>query len=414
MLRRIYILLFILLGTSAGFAQNLVLNPSFEDVIDCYYNVYVGNIDNPYTNCRHWYDVNERIVRDMTDCEPKIGYNRHVPQNSWGYQYARTGGAYVAMGVNGLNGVSQTQSDYLTSHLKDTLIAGKEYCVSYYVVIPENFNWAFDRGTGMYFSPDSIYYTDWCFYFLTPQVENPIGNYINDTLNWMQIKGSFVASGGEEYIAIGGFVDFFDINSYVIDTSLPTQYLSVGYYIDDVAVYPCDADVYVADGGGDVQLCLGDSVRLGSHELGEYLYWWYDMQGNLIADRTGYITVIPQQTTQYELVVKDFKFEETKDTITVYVEDCFTDEIYVPNIFSPNGDGNNDILFVRSEYIQSLTFKVYNRWGETVFESEDINKGWNGEYKGKRCNAAVFVWYLEAVMTNGQLVKRSGNVSLVR
>jgi len=412
MKRLIFTILFIF-GLSTGFAQNLVLNPSFEDVIDCNYNVYVGRIDNPYTNCRHWYDANDRVIRYMTDCEPKIGYDYHIPKNQWGYQYARTGGAYASIGNNGFNGVGFTQSDYLFTHLKDSLIAGKEYCASFYVVVPENLNKSFDRGTSIYFSSDSVCYTsEWCLYSLTPQI-NPVGNIINDTLNWIKISGSFIATGGEEYIYIGSFVDYFNVNSFAIDTLLPSPN-HFGYYIDDVAVYPCDADVYVADGGGDVQLCLGDSVTLGSHELGEYLYWWYDMQGNLIADSTGYITVMPQQTTQYELVVKDFKFEETRDTITVYVEDCFTDEIYVPNIFSPNGDGNNDVLFVRSKYIESLTFSVYNRWGEMVFEGKDINEGWNGEYKGKRCDPAVFVWYLEAVMTNGSVVGLSGNVTLVR
>jgi gliding motility-associated-like protein len=400
-------------GLGTGFAQNLVLNPSFEDVIDCNNNPYVGRIDNPYTNCRHWYDANDRVTRYMTDCKPQIGWEYNVPLNYWGYQYARTGGAYAALGSNGFNGVGFTQSDYLFTHLKDTLIAGKEYCASFYVVVAENLNKSFDRGTSVYFSHDSVCYTsEWCLYSLTPQI-NPVGNIINDTLNWIKISGSFLATGGEEYIYIGSFVDYFNVNSFAIDPLLPSPN-HFGYYIDDVAVYPCDAPVFVADGGGDVQLCLGDSVVLGSHERDEYLYWWYDMQGNLIADSTGFITVKPQQTTQYELVVKDFKFDETRDTITVYVEDCFTDDIFVPNIFSPNGDGNNDILFVRSEYIQSMKFHIYNRWGEMVFESKDINYGWNGEYKGKACTPAVFVWHLEATMTNGQVVQRSGNVTLVR
>jgi gliding motility-associated-like protein len=413
MKRLIFTILFIF-GLGTGFAQNLVLNPSFEDVIDCNYNTYVHTIHNTYTNCRNWYGVNGRITRFFTDCEPKIAYNYHVPNNNWGYQYARTGGAYLGVGNTGINGVGNSECDYPASHLKDTLIAGKEYCARFFVVVPDNFNKSFDR-VGMYLSKDSIFSSDYlCICSITPQIEELTGNMVDDTLNWIQISGSFIANGGEEYIALGFFLDYYDITTYTIYPSLPSAYKEVGMYLDDIAVYPCDAPVYMADGGGDVQLCLGDSVSLGSHELGEYLYWWYDMQGNLIADSTGYITVTPQQTTQYELVVKDFKFEETRDTITVYVEDCFTDKIYVPNIFSPNGDGNNDILFVRSEYIQSLSFKVYNRWGEMVFEGKDINEGWNGEQKGKRCDPAVFVWYLEAVMTNGSEVQLSGNVTLVR
>jgi gliding motility-associated-like protein len=385
--------------------QNLVPNPSFENHIGCYQSGY-QSISNVY----NWYVPNPSYSSaDYLNACPKPAgiWWYDVPKNNWGYQYPRTGDGYVFIGVNWI------MSEYVSVVLLDSLINGKEYCISYFVVVAETANRAFDK-TGCFFTVDSLgndvnNYDD----LYTPQISNPAWSMISDTLNWIKISGSFIADSTYQCITIGTFVDYSMVNTYVIDTAapFPNQF---GYFVDDVAVYACDAPVYVADGGGDVQLCLGDSVELGSHERDEYLYWWYDMQGNLIADSTGYITVMPQQTTQYELVVKDFKFEETRDTITVYVEDCFTDEIYVPNIFSPNGDGNNDILFVRSEYIQSLTFKVYNRWGETVFEGKDINEGWNGEYKGKQCDPAVFVWYLEAVMTNGSVVRLSGNVTLVR
>jgi gliding motility-associated-like protein len=404
MLRQL-ILLFTLLGISTGFAQNLVPNPSFDNNVQCYWPYY-GTVNNIYD----WYtpNITYSSVDYFNTCPKPVGYEANsAPSNNWGYQYPRTGSGYIYIGVIPI------ASEYISVVLTDSLEIGENYCVSYYVVISEGANKAFDK-TGCFFTVDSLgndvnNYDD----LYTPQISNPSGIMISDTLNWIKVSGSFLADSAYQCITIGTFVDYSMVNTYVIDTSSPS-YNAFGYFVDDVAVYPCDADVYVADGGGDVQLCLGDSVRLGSHELGEYLYWWYDMQGNLIADSTGYITVMPQQTTQYELVVKDFKFEETRDTITVYVEDCFTDKIYVPNIFSPNGDGNNDILFVRSEYIQSLTFKVYNRWGETVFEGKDINEGWNGEQKGKRCDPAVFVWYLEAVMTNGSVVTLSGNVTLVR
>jgi gliding motility-associated-like protein len=393
------------LFTSISFAQNLVPNPSFEKHYTCYQGNY-QHINNVYS----WYTPN--ITYSNADyfstCPKPSGFWAYdAPKSIWGYQYPRTGIGYIGIGV-GIPG-----SEYISIVLKDSFEVGKTYCISYYVVVPEVSNLAFDK-TGCFFTVDSLgndvnNYDD----LYTPQISNPSGNMIGDTLNWIKISGSFTADSAYQCITIGTFTDFSMVNTYVIDTASPSTN-AFGYFVDDVAVYPCDAPVYVADGGGDVQLCLGDSVVLGSHELGEYLYWWYDMQGNLIADSTGYITVTPQQTTQYELVVKDFKFEETRDTITVYVEDCFTDDIFVPNIFSPNGDGNNDILFVRSEYIQSMKFQIYNRWGEMVFESKDINYGWNGEYKGKRCNPSVFVWHLEATMTNGQVVQRSGNVTLVR
>ncbi len=88
--------------------------------------------------------------------------------------------------------------------------------------------------------------------------------------------------------------------------------------------------------------------------------------------------------------------------------------IYVPNIFTPNGDENNDILYVRGQGVNWLKFYVYNRWGEKVFETTELNVGWDGTFRGNRLDNAVFVWYLEAELNNGESVKWKGNVTLSR
>jgi gliding motility-associated-like protein len=403
---RIYIVILLILVIGKGFSQNLLPNSSFE--------TYLYASTRPET-AYPWYDPT-----DISSDYFSEDWNNNIlvspwyglPNNMFGYQYSRTGKAHMHFAIT-LN--NYNLREHIAIELDTSLVGGREYCVSMFLSLT-------DLGSTIAIDEISVLFLNYRFDTIvgnnspligfTPQVTNLGGSVFSDTTNWVNFSGSFIANGDEICMIIGSFYPDSQISYSFVGA--PTSWLAASYFIDDVAVYACDADVYVADGGGDVQLCLGDSVILGSHELGEYLYWWYDMQGNLIADSTGYITVMPQQTTQYELVVKDFKFEETRDTITVYVEDCFTDKIYVPNIFSPNGDGNNDILFVRSEYIESLNFKVYNRWGEMVFEGKEINEGWNGEYKGKRCDPSVFVWYLEAVMTNGSVVKLSGNVTLVR
>jgi gliding motility-associated-like protein len=405
MKRLIFIILFIF-GLGTGFAQNLVPNPSFE--------TYTYASREPET-AFPWYDPTD-ISSDYFNED----WNNNILVSSWyglpnninGYQYSRTGKAHMnfALSINSAN-----LREHIAIELDTNLISGKEYCVSFYLSLTDiSSSIAIDEVSVLFLNYrfDTSVVNNSPLIGFVPQITNFGGTLITDTANWVKYSGSFIANGDEICMIIGSFYPNSQISYSFVGA--PTSWLNASYFIDDVAVYPCDAPVYMADGGGDVQLCLGDSVVLGSHERDEYLYWWYDMQGNLIADSTGYITVIPQQTTQYEIVVKDFKFDETRDTITVYVEDCFTDDIFVPNIFSPNGDGNNDILFVRSEYIQSMKFQIYNRWGEMVFESKDINYGWNGEYNGKRCNPSVFVWHLEATMTNGQVVQRSGNVTLVR
>lgn len=86
----------------------------------------------------------------------------------------------------------------------------------------------------------------------------------------------------------------------------------------------------------------------------------------------------------------------------------------VPNAFSPNGDGQNDVLYVRGQDIKTLSFKVFNRWGELVFETNNINNGWNGYYKGVLQEMEVYVWTLTATFSDGKAAVKSGNVTLLR
>ena len=88
--------------------------------------------------------------------------------------------------------------------------------------------------------------------------------------------------------------------------------------------------------------------------------------------------------------------------------------VYVPNAFTPNGDGNNDVFFVNAKGVGSLSVKIYNRWGNKVFEINEVNDVWDGTYKGKKQNTAVFVYVLEATFLNGKTVTESGNVNLIR
>ncbi len=89
-------------------------------------------------------------------------------------------------------------------------------------------------------------------------------------------------------------------------------------------------------------------------------------------------------------------------------------QIYVANAFTPNGDGNNDIVYVHSESIKSLTFYVYDQWGELLFTSTNITKGWDGYYKGTREPAGVYVYFVKAIMNDGAQLNKKGTITLLR
>ena len=105
-----------------------------------------------------------------------------------------------------------------------------------------------------------------------------------------------------------------------------------------------------------------------------------------------------------------------RDTVTIFTFEIICDEpdIFIPNAFTPNNDGNNDVLFVRTNNLTEIYFTVYDRWGEKMFETRNLNTGWNGNYKGKELDPDVYVYYLEGLCIDGQQYFEKGNVTLIR
>ena len=89
-------------------------------------------------------------------------------------------------------------------------------------------------------------------------------------------------------------------------------------------------------------------------------------------------------------------------------------EVFIPNAFSPDNNGENDFECVIGKCITEMTFVVYNRWGEKVFETTDQDICWDGTYEGKLLNSAEFVYILRATLVSGDEVKRKGTISLIR
>ena len=105
----------------------------------------------------------------------------------------------------------------------------------------------------------------------------------------------------------------------------------------------------------------------------------------------------------------------TTDTYTIMVyRGAASTEIYVPNAFTPNGDGKNDQVHVHSESIQSMAFYIYDQWGELLFTSTNIQNGWDGTYKGAKEPVGVYVYSVQATMIDGRKVTKKGTITLLR
>jgi len=88
---------------------------------------------------------------------------------------------------------------------------------------------------------------------------------------------------------------------------------------------------------------------------------------------------------------------------------------YLPNAFSPNGDGLNDIFFPTPVGIQSTDyFRVFNRYGQMMFETRQWMKGWDGTLKGKPAEAGTYVWMIKGIDKNGSVIEMKGTVILVK
>jgi len=100
--------------------------------------------------------------------------------------------------------------------------------------------------------------------------------------------------------------------------------------------------------------------------------------------------------------------------LKVFEVNCGEPDIFIPTAFSPNSDLTNDILYVRGANIKEVEFQLFNRWGELVFETTEIDKGWNGTFNGKKVDPGVFVYQIKAICFDGQEFIDKGNITLLK
>lgn len=118
-------------------------------------------------------------------------------------------------------------------------------------------------------------------------------------------------------------------------------------------------------------------------------------------------TIIPSTQQVYWVTVVD-SFNCTLTDSTKLIERC-SPKMFIPSGFSPNFDGNNDFLFFSAENVSKINFKVFNRWGEKVFETTDVNAKWDGFYKGYPLPIGMYFWIaaFEGMNLNGLLEKKN-------
>jgi len=175
------------------------------------------------------------------------------------------------------------------------------------------------------------------------------------------------------------------------------------------------------EGNADPEMIfIGESSTLTVTGCEDCTYEWMDAPNGTIDTDGATATVVPDEPgdLEYEVDVSRNGCTQTV-IITLRVEDplCDATRIYLPNAFTPNGDNNNDELYVRSNFSDLITefrFIVYNRWGQEVFSSSDINERWDGTVDGDDLEPDVYGFWMRAVCPSGEELIQQGNVSILR
>ncbi|MBL0309335.1 MAG: PKD domain-containing protein [Bacteroidetes bacterium] len=167
--------------------------------------------------------------------------------------------------------------------------------------------------------------------------------------------------------------------------------------------------------GDNVTVTEGTTVNLWASSGSNVVYTWTPSIDSLSCTLCRRPSFAPR-VSQYVYVDVTNKYGcVARDSVYINVVACNDSAVFVPNTFTPNSDNRNDVLYVRGVGISQLNFfRIFDRWGQLVWETSDIGQGWDGSIRGTIGNTATFVYTLQAICTNGQLIEKQGNVTLIR
>lgn len=186
---------------------------------------------------------------------------------------------------------------------------------------------------------------------------------------------------------------------------------------DSILVIETGNAVAVSFNPDSLQIRLGEEVNMNpifvQNESTGYSFVWTPSVGLSCTDCASPVAS-PVITTVYELTVISPDGCSANANIIVGVDNNLV--LFVPNAFTPNNDGINDLLQVFGISVKTVNFNVFNRWGEKVYGivTSDLSQGWDGTYLGKPLPPSVFTYYLDATFEDGQTKQLKGSVTLVR
>ncbi len=244
---------------------------------------------------------------------------------------------------------------------------------------------------------------------------NATSTITNDTIICLYSQAFPIANGGVTY-SWGPLYNISDptIQNPIVYPAVPTTYTVVVGDVNGcldtntvfINVYP---EPYIQTSSTQ-EIYLGESISLFAS--GGASYSWVP-DSTLAFSNTSSPVSTPSQTTTYTVTVTtDEGCQFTRAVVVVVKNETF---ILIPNAFSPNGDGFNDRFnFIVRGIFNLKNFQIFDRWGNTVFQTNVADQGWDGTYKGTPGDLGVYVYLIEGIDVNGKSFVKYGNVSLLR
>jgi len=182
-----------------------------------------------------------------------------------------------------------------------------------------------------------------------------------------------------------------------------------------VSVFP----IPLVNAGPDITIPGGNSVPLNANPSTDVVDIKWTPADGLSCTTCPNPVATPKKKTEYTITVTNNGGCVNTDKITIFVT-CNKENIFIPNTFSPDNDGNNDLFYPRGRGIANIkSFSVFSRWGQLVYQRQnfminDVSAGWNGTFKGQKLPPDVYVYIIEVYCENGALINLKGDVMLVR
>ena len=342
------------------FAQiNLVPNPSFEIINSC------PNGAGQINKATGWHlPISGGGNPDLFNvCSTSNLVGVPLNFNNTCFQYPHSGNGYVGIDVAIYNQTNNWR-EYIQSKLLDTLTEGKTYCVTFYASL-FNINRAYIKSLGAYLDSGNVWAiaahglamvsSNMPTTLAIPQVYNAT-QQLSDTLNWMKIEGSFIATGIESYITLGNF--FPDSTSGIGLIGNPTQWNSY-YLLDDISVIDVSTPSYA---GNDTLIHLGDSVFIGRPPevgLNEDCIWYVN---NVAIDTVAGMWVKPIVPTTY--VLKQTICGTTRyDSIRVNIVGAGINQLTNNNVITISPNPTNGVFTISTEEVKIKEVKIINVLG---------------------------------------------------